>query len=138
MSSWDDDVEMAEASDEEDEEDEVAGALEGCEYAIVSFQCIPSHCGVASSESEDDEDDIPPASRLSAFNDDGDRNSHLTVGYKGDRTYVVRGTKIGVFNTAEHDQMNFMGNIKGARTAKGKEFKPKDVCSLKFHVLSDT
>lgn len=58
----------------------------------------------------------------------GDSNSQLTVGYKGDRAYVVRGNNIGVFaHNSDSNAMKYDGTISRLATAKGKEFKPKNV-----------
>jgi hypothetical protein len=57
----------------------------------------------------------------------GDRNSQLTVGYKGDRSYVVRGNNIGVFNHSAGSNVKYYATISKIATPKGKEFKPKNV-----------
>lgn len=76
-----------------------------------------------SSEEEDveEEEEGPP---LTAG---GDRNSQLTVGYKGDRSYVVRGNNIGVFNHSAGNEVKYYATISKLATPKGKEFKPKNV-----------
>jgi hypothetical protein len=76
------------------------------------------------SESEDEDED--QAGELPEAFKDNERNSHLTMGYKGDRSYVVRGNKIGVFST-DTDGVRYQASLKGLKTNKGKEFKPKDV-----------
>jgi hypothetical protein len=76
------------------------------------------------SEPEEDDEDLPPA--LSG----GERNSQLTVGYKGDRSYVVRGNNIGVFNHSNDNQVKYYATISKIQTPKGKEFKPKHVRTL--------
>ena len=55
----------------------------------------------------------------------GDRNSQLTVGYKGDRSYVVRGNNIGVFNHTSDNSVKYYATIGNIATPKGKNFKPK-------------
>lgn len=73
-----------------------------------------------SSEDEDeDEDEDSPQSVP------GDRNSQLTVGYKGDRSYVVRGNNIGVFNHSSDSSVKYYATIGNIATPKGKIFKPK-------------
>jgi VID27 C-terminal WD40-like domain len=57
----------------------------------------------------------------------GDRNSQLTVGYKGDRSYVVRGNNIGVFSHSAGSNVKYYATISNIATPKGKEFKPKNV-----------
>ncbi|KAJ7129602.1 VID27 cytoplasmic protein-domain-containing protein [Mycena epipterygia] len=103
------DVEMQDVSDEEEEEDE-----------------IQSELGLNDSDSEeeeveeDEEDQMPPLAN-------GERNSQLTVGYKGDRSYVVRGSKIGYFTRGSDHEMKYGGTIDGITTTKGKEFRPSQV-----------
>lgn len=76
-------------------------------------------------EGYDDEDDLPPALAK------GERNSQLTVGYKGDRSYVVRGNNIGVFNQDSDRQVKYYATISNIITPKGKGFKPKEVPYLR-------
>ena len=54
------------------------------------------------------------------------RNSQLTVGYKGDRSYVVRGDKIGVFRH-KPDDVEYVASIANITDMKGKKFDPKNV-----------
>lgn len=108
MSSTED-VEMKDIEeDEEDEEDEVLSELDPDEE--------PSD-----EEQEDEEDEQPPALTK------GDQNSQLTVGYKGDRSYVVRGNNIGVFRHSSDEAVKYYATISKIATTKGKEFKPKHV-----------
>lgn len=62
----------------------------------------------------------------------GERNSQLTVGYKGDRSYVVRGNNIGVFNHSADNEVKYYATISKLATPKGKEFRPKQVCRTYF------
>lgn len=57
------------------------------------------------------------------------RNEQLTVGYKGDRSFVVRGSTIGVFSHAGQSEVKYVGSIKQVATPKGKAFKPSQVSS---------
>jgi VID27 C-terminal WD40-like domain len=57
----------------------------------------------------------------------GDRNSQLTVGYKGDRSYVLRGNNIGVFRHSNDEKVNYYATISKIATPKGKEFDPSQV-----------
>lgn len=71
-----------------------------------------------SDESEDDVDVHP---------DDGNVNSQLAVGYKHDRSFVVRGSKIGVFKHTPNNNLEFSTNISKIETPKGRLFSPKKV-----------
>jgi len=71
-----------------------------------------------SDESEDDTETAPK---------DGDENSQLAVGYKHDRSFVVRGNKIGVFKHTADNQLQFSTTISNLTTPKGKKFSPNKV-----------
>ncbi|KAG6811313.1 hypothetical protein H0H92_008025 [Tricholoma furcatifolium] len=105
--SANEDVEMLDVENEEDDEEEVLSELDPEEEASDDEQ-----------EEEDAPTQMPPGS---------DRNSQLTVGYKGDRSYVVRGNNIGVFNHSTDDGVKYYATISKIATPKGKEFKPKHV-----------
>jgi len=58
----------------------------------------------------------------------GDKNSQLAVGFKGDRSYVVRGNSIGVFrHSGDQDQVKYYATIGNIANSKGKKFNPKKV-----------
>jgi hypothetical protein len=58
---------------------------------------------------------------------DGNVNSQLAVGFKNDRSFVVRGSKIGVFKHTDNNNLEFSTNISKVETPKGKLFSPKKV-----------
>lgn len=58
---------------------------------------------------------------------DGNVNSQLAVGFKNDRSFVVRGSKIGVFKHTDNNNLEFSTNISKVETPKGKLFNPKKV-----------
>lgn len=58
---------------------------------------------------------------------DGNVNSQLAVGYKHDRSFVVRGSKIGVFKHTPNNNLEFSTNISKVETPNGKLFSPKKV-----------
>jgi hypothetical protein len=82
-------------------------------------------------EEEEDEEGTGPPTGLKEG-----RNSQLTVGYKGDRSYVVRGDKIGVFRH-KADEVEYVASIANITDMKGKKFDPKNV-SLALDSLSST
>jgi hypothetical protein len=93
----------AEAQDEEEEEQEDAQRSE--HY-----------------DSDEEQEDV--ATR----EDDDNVNSQLAVGYKHDRSFVVRGSKIGVFKHTPNNNLEFSTNISKVETPKGKKlFSPKKV-----------
>ena len=72
-------------------------------------------------DTDESEDDVV------AKPDDGNVNSQLAVGYKHDRSFVVRGSKIGVFKHTPNNNLEFSTNISKVETPKGKLFSPKKV-----------
>lgn len=72
---------------------------------------------------EDDDEPQPEALRK------GEKNSHLTTGYKGD-AFVVRGDKIGVFRQKKDGTVQYQASIGNVQTTKGKKFKPSKVPPL--------
>ncbi|KAL6710433.1 Vacuolar import and degradation protein 27 [Coniothyrium glycines] len=72
-------------------------------------------------DSDEDEDDVETGPK------DGAENSQLAVGYKHDRSFVVRGDKIGVFKHTADNQLQFSTTIANIKTPKGKAFNPNKV-----------
>ncbi|OJA19004.1 hypothetical protein AZE42_00344 [Rhizopogon vesiculosus] len=107
ISSSTEDVEMRDVEDEADDEEVVESELDPDEEA-------------SEDEEDEEEDDVLPQLQ-------GERNSQLTIGYKGDRSYVVRGNNIGVFSHSRDDQVKYHATISKISTPKGKEFKPREV-----------
>lgn len=73
-----------------------------------------------SEEEDEDEEQMPPLGK-------DEKNSQLTVGHKNDRTFVVRGDKIGVFKHAPDGKLGYAATIKDLGFKKMKSFKPKHV-----------
>ncbi|KIW15056.1 hypothetical protein PV08_07843 [Exophiala spinifera] len=101
-----DDVPEEAEEDEEDEEDE--GEDDGAQRS--------EHYDT--DESEDD---------LDLRDSDGNVNSQLAVGTKHDRSFVIRGSKIGVFKHLPNRHLEFTTNISKVETPKGKLFRPNKV-----------
>ncbi|KAL1859358.1 Vacuolar import and degradation protein 27 [Paecilomyces lecythidis] len=72
-------------------------------------------------DTDEEEDDVVTRDQ------DGNVNSQLAVGYKHDRSFVVRGSKIGVFKHTPNNNLEFSTNISKVETPKGKLFSPKKV-----------
>ncbi|MCJ1307749.1 hypothetical protein MMC25_001397 [Agyrium rufum] len=72
-------------------------------------------------DSDEEDDDVR------THEEDGNVNSQLAVGYKHDRSFVVRGSKIGVFKHTPNNQLEFSTNISKVETPQGKLFSPKKV-----------
>lgn len=99
--------EEAEAEAEEDEEEEEESQDDGQRSEHY--------------DSDEEEDDVVTR------DDDGNVNSQLAVGYKHDRSFVVRGSKIGVFKHTPSNNLEFSTNISKVETPGGKLFSPKKV-----------
>ncbi|KAG9232348.1 VID27 cytoplasmic protein-domain-containing protein [Amylocarpus encephaloides] len=70
-------------------------------------------------DSDEEEDDVVTR------DDDGNVNSQLAVGYTNDRSFVARGSKIGVFKHTHNNHLEFSTNISRVETPGGKLFAPK-------------
>ena len=68
-------------------------------------------------ESSEDEEDAEEDDDEGDFGAQNERNSALEIGHVNDRTYVVRGDKIGVFSNANH-------NLKHSTTIENVGFDP--------------
>lgn len=96
----------AAAEDEEEEEDEFEDAHDKHEPDF---------------DEDEDEDEVVN------LDEDGNVNSQLAVGQKVDRSFVVRGDKIGVFKHTPDNHLEFSTTISKVATPKGKSFAPKKV-----------
>ncbi|OTB06405.1 hypothetical protein M426DRAFT_72210 [Hypoxylon sp. CI-4A] len=72
-------------------------------------------------DSDEEEEDVETEPQ------DAYTNSALAVGYKHDRSFVVRGPKIGVFKHTPKNHLEFTTNISKVETPKGASFVPKKV-----------
>lgn len=102
-----DDEREAEAREEDEEEEEEEEDEEGQRSEHY--------------DSDEDEDDVVTR------DEDGNVNSQLAVGYNHDRSFVIRGSKIGVFKHTADNQLQFSTTISNVQTPKGKLFAPKKV-----------
>lgn len=109
------DITMEDAPDAEEEEEE--------------FEEVEEEMGNRSEEYDSDEEEDDTHVKEAS---DGNENSQLAVGYKHDRSFVVRGGKIGVFKHTDNDGLEFATNISKVETPKGRLFEPKKVCD--FHL----
>ena len=112
------DLAMDDAQEEAEEEDEGEEGDEADETAEDEDDDAARSEHYDSDESEDDVETRP---------DDGNVNSQLAVGYKHDRSFVVRGSKIGVFKHTPNNNLEFSTNISKVQTPNGKLFSPKKV-----------
>ena len=94
---------------EDSEEDTYEDALEGDEARSEKY------------DTDEEADDVV------VRDEDGNVNSQLAVGYKHDRSFVVRGSKIGVFKHTPNNNLEFSTNISKVTTPKGGLFQPSKV-----------
>ncbi|EMC95758.1 hypothetical protein BAUCODRAFT_70801 [Baudoinia panamericana UAMH 10762] len=100
-----DDQREAEAAEDDEEEDEFEDAHEGQRKEDL--------------DEDEDEDEVDLGRDA-----DGSVNSQLAVGAKVDRSFVVRGDKIGVFRHTPDNHLEFSTSINKIATPKGKVFAP--------------
>jgi hypothetical protein len=55
------------------------------------------------------------------------KNSLLAVGTSSDRSFVVRGNRIGVFKQTAHNDLEFSTTIDRVATTSGREFSPEKI-----------
>ena len=79
------------------------------------------------SEEYDSDEEQDDKHTHGAVDDDGNVNSQLAVGFKHDRSFVVRGDKIGVFKHVGDKDLEFTTTIQGLKTPGGKAFQPSKV-----------
>ncbi|KAK7943253.1 uncharacterized protein PG986_012366 [Apiospora aurea] len=110
------DLAMEDAPAEEQEEEEEREEAEAAEEEEEDV-------GIRNEEYDTDEehDDVEMQPR------DGNTNKAIAVGYKHDRSFVVRGTQIGVFKHTPANNLEFSTNISKIETPKGTLFSPKKV-----------
>lgn len=102
-----DDERERQAAEEDEEEEEFEDAVDR-----------PSTPDFDSDEDEDEPEGLDK---------DGNVNSQLAVGGKVDRSFVVRGDKIGVFKHTDDSGLEFSTMINKVATPKGKSFSPQKV-----------
>ena len=114
------DLTMDDAQDEENEEAEAEAEQEEEEEEEEEES---QDDGQRSEHYDSDEEEDDVVTR----DNDGNVNSQLAVGYKHDRSFVVRGSKIGVFKHTPNNNLEFSTNISKVETPGGKLFSPKKV-----------
>lgn len=88
-------------------------------------------CSDDEDHSEYDDEEEDEEEEQASFKQDPSKNSLLAVGYK-DRSFVVRGNKIGVFKHADRERLDFSTTIKNVADSKGKEINPSRVSYCLF------
>lgn len=107
-----DDVEMEDVEDRADEPDDEEDVEDESDVGTSSYD---------EDESESDSESFNQANK--------GKNEKLTVGYKNDRSFVVRGDMIGVFKHTDDNKIKWQTSINRVSDLKGKAFTPKKVCT---------
>ncbi|AAS50603.1 ABL168Cp [Eremothecium gossypii ATCC 10895] len=102
------DAQIGTDEQEEEEEEEAEG----------------SNLLISSSSFGDDEYDERRAEREYEESTSNVGNKALAVGFKSDRTFVLRGDKIGVFKTSDADSLDFVTAINEVSDIKGNVLNP--------------
>jgi hypothetical protein len=110
------------------------------EYVLEAFNDLTMDDALLEEEEEPEEEEVADDGQKSEHYDsdeeeedvvihpdDGNVNSQLAVGYKHDRSFVVRGSKIGIFKHTKNNNLEFSTNISKVETPNGKLFSPKKV-----------
>ena len=82
--------------------------------------------GLQQGNAEEDYDDDEGYDEVKKMEGKG-KNSQLAVGHKSDRTFVVRGNRLGVFKQTNDNELEFQTTIDNIATTKGKAFIPQKV-----------
>lgn len=113
------DVDMMDVEEEEDDEEEDG------EEDVASESCIRQDRGKDEKQDREDEDDDDAYGKAQLQEDRHAKNSSLIVGLQHDRSFVVRGNKIGVFKHSDQDGLKFSAAINNIRTLDDKTFSPR-------------
>jgi hypothetical protein len=98
------------------------------EYISEAFQ---DEMEIEEEEDEDEDEDEEEVFKekdhaaMSVDDDPFTKNSLLSVGYKHNRSFVVRGNKIGVFKHTEDNELKFATTINNIGTKNGDYFSPR-------------
>jgi len=78
-------------------------------------------------DDDDDDDETESSVPIRTKDEDGISNSQLAVAFKNDRSFVVRGSKIGVFKSTDDNSLQFATTINNVRSLDGQTFSPQKV-----------
>lgn len=115
------------------------------DYVLEAFNDLTMHDDARETEAQlededEDEEDREAPGQVSEHYDededqddvetqphDGNHNSQLAVGTNNDRSYVIRGSSVGVFKHLPNKNLEFSTNISTVKTPQGRAFSPKKV-----------
>jgi hypothetical protein len=106
--------------DDKDDEREREAAEED-EYSEDEYEEARERTATPDFDSDEEEDEVVNRDA------DGNVNNQLAVGASVDRSFVVRGDKIGVFKHTADNGLEFSTSINKVANLKGKQFAPSKV-----------
>ncbi|KAI8821064.1 VID27 cytoplasmic protein-domain-containing protein [Fimicolochytrium jonesii] len=109
-----------------DEREELQGD-EGEDEEWEEEETAPAKLHSSRDDDDDEASDDESGQRSYKEATTGSKNSQLAVGYRHDRSFVVRGDKIGVFKHTADDGLEFATAINNVRTLDGQMFSPRKV-----------
>ncbi|GMM37771.1 Vid27 protein [Saccharomycopsis crataegensis] len=110
----DDADKLEDSSAEEEEEEEEEPQEEECSKTLRSGKKTLSYIS----------DD---AASVARFKSNKEKNKALAVSYSNERSYVVRGNKIGVFKSNDNNSLDFYTAIENIKNTSGKTFTPERI-----------
>lgn len=108
-------------------------------YEDVEMDDVSGVPDIPEEDEEEDEEDEEDVSRATTDDSDSEsenerfakaakgKNEKLTVGYKNDRSFVVRGDMIGIFKHTDDNKMKLQTSINKVSDTRGKAFNPKKI-----------
>lgn len=103
------------------------------DYVINAFEEDTEAQEADLSDEEQDEElflkgnDSDEESHADHFSDGVEKNKHLQVSYNNNRSFIVRGNKIGVFKHTDDDKLEFYTTIDNVADLQGKPLNPSQV-----------
>jgi hypothetical protein len=109
------------------------------EFQLDAYNDVTMEDAPEAEEEESEEEPDSPVQETEEYDSDesqddvegqkksGDANSQLAVGFANDRSFVVRGSSIGVFKHTPSNKIQHYTTINKVQTPKGSVFSPKKV-----------
>ncbi|KAI8904058.1 VID27 cytoplasmic protein-domain-containing protein [Gorgonomyces haynaldii] len=93
------------------------------EYVLNAYEDVEMEDVQEEEEEEEEDEHVPSRAQMET---DNETNKHLAVGLNNDRTFIVRGDKVGVFSSRDQD-LEFVTMIDKLQTLKGDTIDPSRV-----------
>ncbi|KAL7748875.1 Vacuolar import and degradation protein 27 [Sorochytrium milnesiophthora] len=112
------------SGDEHEDDDRLDAADDDREAAIIEQAEAEKKEEEQQDETDDEENAGEEGYAYKAPKHVEEKNSHLAVSYRNDRSFVVRGDKIGVFAHTNDDNIRFDTTISNICDSSGRNFTP--------------